>query len=255
MPELPEVERAVVELRRHVVGRTILAVEIHHPSLRRRLAPKQRRALVGARIVGVRRRGKHQLIDLEDGRVLYAHFRMTGDWAAGSAAATARYPRATLRLDDGSAVVLDDPRALSTLVLREPGDNPLEAIGPEADDPALAPADLAAAFARRRAPIKQVLLDQSVLAGIGNIYASESLWRSRIDPRRPASSLHMKEVARLLAAIRAVLRKASGTRYTDDGGRFDVYDREGRKCRRCGKPIVRMVQGGRSTYWCPNCQL
>jgi formamidopyrimidine-DNA glycosylase len=254
MPELPEVERAVVQLRRHVVGRSIQSLEIHHPALRRRLSAKQRRALIGARITGVRRRGKHQLIDLDDGRILHAHFRMTGDWVAGAPAKGARYPRATLLLDDDTRVVLDDPRALATLTVWNAGDDPVAAIGVDADDPALTAAAFGTRIARRRAPIKQVLLDQSVLAGIGNIYAAESLWRARIDPRRPASSLSAKEVGTLLSAIRAVLRKASGARYSDGAGRFDVYDREGKKCRRCGKGIDRIVQGARSTYFCPGCQ-
>src|SRR5207253_9532999 len=119
------VERAVAALRPLIVGRRITALEIQHPSLRRRITPAQRRSVAGARIVGMRRRGKHQLIDLDDGRVLHAHFRMTGDWLAGPAARAARYPRATIHLDDGSRVVLDDPRALSSIVLIPAGANSL----------------------------------------------------------------------------------------------------------------------------------
>jgi formamidopyrimidine-DNA glycosylase len=253
LPELPEVERAVQALRPLIVGRRIQALEIQHPSLRRRITPAQRRSLAGAQIVAVRRRGKHQLIDLDDGRVLHAHFRMTGDWLAGADAASARYPRATIHLDDGSKVVLDDPRALSSIVLVPAGENSLEGVGPDADDPAIGADWLHERFARRRVPIKIALLDQAIVSGIGNIYASESLWLSRIDPRRPTNELSMKEVRRLLADIRRVLERASGSRYDGDA-RFNVYDREGQKCHRCKGTIARIPQGGRSTYFCPKCQ-
>lgn len=253
LPELPEVERAVRALRPLIVGRRIAALEIHHASLRRRITTAQRRSVIDARIVGVRRRGKHQLIDLEDGRVLHAHFRMTGDWLAGPDAESARYPRATIRLDDGSRVVLDDPRALSSIVLVPAGVNSLEGVGPDADDPAITADWLHERFAARRVPIKVALLDQAIVSGIGNIYASESLWSSRIDPRRPTNALSKKAVRGLLAAIRKVLARASGSRYDGDG-RFNVYDRAGLKCRRCKGIIERIPQAGRSTYFCPKCQ-
>jgi formamidopyrimidine-DNA glycosylase len=218
------------------------------------MTPRQRRSVAGARVIGVRRRGKHQLIDLEDGRVLHAHFRMTGDWVTGADATHARYPRATIVLDDESRVVLDDPRALSTIQVDAVGTDPIVGLGPDPDDPSLTSAWLATQVARRKVAIKVVLLDQSVLSGIGNIYAAESLWRARVDPRRSANSLVAREVSLLLKSIRAVLRRATGARYTDRGARFDVYDREGKPCRRCAKKIDRIVQTGRSTYFCPNCQ-
>lgn len=253
MPELPEVERAVQGLRPLIVGRRITALEIHHPSLRRRITPAQRRSVTGAQIVGVRRRGKHQLIDLDDGRVLHAHFRMTGDWVAGPDAESARYARATIRLDDGSKVVLDDPRALSSIVLVRAGGDSIAGLGPDADDPAITSTWLHERLEKRRVSIKVALLDQAIVSGIGNIYASESLWSSRIDPRRPASDLSLKETSTLLTSIRKVLARAGGSRYDGDG-RFNVYDREGMKCRRCKGTIKRIPQAGRSTYFCPKCQ-
>ena len=178
---------------------------------------------------------------------------MTGDWVAGPGAAAARYPRATLHLDDGSKVVLDDPRALSSIVLVPAGEDSIAGLGPDADDASVAAEWLFERFRKRRVPIKVALLDQSIVSGIGNIYASESLWSSRIDPRRAANDLSITEVRRLLKSIRQVLERASGSRY-DGNGRFDVYDREGRKCRRCKGTVERIVQAQRSTYFCPKCQ-
>jgi len=256
MPELPEVESAVRRLRRALVGKRIERVALAHRSLRRRLSPSRLRSLRGARVHSVERRGKHQLIRLDDGRVLHAHFRMTGDWHLDRATdALPRFARATIVLDDGSRVVLDDPRALSTLDLHPAGSSPELGLGPEPSDPLLTARSLHAAIAKRRAPIKPVLLDQRVVAGLGNIYAAESLWHARIAPTTPASSLSLREVSRLLAAIRRVIDRATGARYTDESvNRLAVYDREGKPCRRCGTKIERIVQAGRSTYHCPNCQ-
>lgn len=178
---------------------------------------------------------------------------MSGDWAVGPDAASARYPRATIHFDDDTRVVLDDPRALSSIVLVPAGDDSIAGLGPDADDAAVSSPWLRERLAKRRAPIKVVLLDQNVLSGIGNIYASESLWASRIDPRRPAGELAAREVNRLLESIRDVLARATGARY-DGEGRFQVYDREGKKCRRCKGTIERITQTGRSTYFCPECQ-
>jgi formamidopyrimidine-DNA glycosylase len=256
MPELPEVESAVRRLRRALVGKRIERVSLAHRSLRRRLSPSRLRSLRGARIHSVDRQGKHQLIRLDDGRVLHAHFRMTGDWHLDRATdALPRFARATIVLDDGSRVVLDDPRALSTLDLHPAGSSPDLGLGPEPSDPALTARSLHTALAKRRAPIKPVLLDQRVVAGLGNIYAAESLWHARIAPTTPASSLSVREISRLLAAVRRVIDRATGARYTDESvNRLAVYDREGKPCRRCGTKIERIVQAGRSTYHCPNCQ-
>jgi formamidopyrimidine-DNA glycosylase len=254
VPELPEVERAVVALRRHLVGRRIVTLELNHPALARRMTPKERRSVSGSRVIAVRRRGKHQLIELDDGRILHAHFRMTGDWVMGAEAATARYPRARLTLDDGSRVVLDDPRALSSIDLVEAGVDPTPNIGPDADDPSVNVAWLADRFAARRVPIKVALLDQRVIAGIGNIYAAEALWRAHVDPRRQVRAMERRTIAKLLSSVRAVLRRASGTRYGEGGARFDVYDRAGKPCHRCKTPISRIAQAGRSTYYCSQCQ-
>lgn len=256
MPELPEVEAAMRRLRRAVRGKVIADLAVLHPTLRRRLSPRVLRSLRRVTISDVKRRGKHQLLLLADGRTLHAHFRMTGDWTVDRRDDDLpRFARAVLAITDGTRVVLDDPRALSTLEVHAADAPPDLGLGPEASDRALTAARLQTMLARRRTAIKPVLLDQRVIAGLGNIYAAEALWRARIHPAVAASTLTRARVAALLAAIRAVIRRATGARYTDAGvSRLDVYDRAGKPCRRCRTPIARIAQAGRSTYFCPCCQ-
>jgi formamidopyrimidine-DNA glycosylase len=260
MPELPEVEYAAAVARRVAVGRTITSVRVLHPSQRRSLPARDAKSLVGDRIVDVRRRGKSQRFTLASGRELHVHFRMTGDWLEPGPGSLPRTVRAVLTFDDGSRLALDDPRALSVLSLCvATGD---DSLGPDALDRALTPAELGQALATRRIPIKVALLDQRLVAGIGNIYASEALWRARLDPRTPANKVKADRLPVLLRAVRATLTAAlkrqeryyssSGDRSNDS--RFAVYDREGEPCRRCRTPIKRITQTARSTYFCPNCQ-
>jgi formamidopyrimidine-DNA glycosylase len=231
-------------------------MRVLHPSLRRRLKPSQLRALIGARIERVERRGKHQLLHLDDGRILHAHFRMNGDWMlAESGEQLPRFARAALDFDDGTSLVFVDSRALGTIDVHPAGAELDLGLGPDAADPDWTATQLAAALAPRRGPIKPALLDQSLVAGLGNIYAAESLWRARISPFAPCSSLTRAQVSKLRKSIGAVLQRATGSRYTDDDTvTLDVYDREGLACRRCGTVIERVVQAGRSTYYCPTCQ-
>ena len=261
MPELPEVEYAAGIARQAIAGQVITAVRVLHRSQRRGLPPGAARRVVGDRVLGIERRGKYQLLRLTSGRTLVVHFRMTGDWVVLSpdepvpAAA-----RVILSCADGTRLVLHDSRALSTVILAEPDETLLAGLGPDATDPAFSPVWLGERLAKRRGPIKPALLDQAVVAGVGNIYASEALWYARIDPRTPASALGRAQRTRLVNAIRRVMRKALERpyRYYEDAGvsdalRFNVYDREGAPCRRCRKPIKRIVQAGRSTYFCSHC--
>jgi len=256
MPELPEVEEAARRLRAAIVGKTIADVRVLHPSLRRRNPPARLRRLTGATVRAVERRGKHQLIILDDGRILHVHFRMTGDWTLDRVRdPLPRFARAAITFSDDTRAVLDDPRALSTLDVHVAGSQPVLRLGPEPADESLTVGTLMAALAKRRGPIKPVLLDQRVIAGLGNIYAVEALWLARVSPAAPASKLSRTRVGRLLAATRDVLKAASAVEYADrDGTRFAVYDREGHPCQRCGARIKRIVQAGRSTYYCPRCQ-
>lgn len=256
MPELPEVEAAMETLRRATRGRTIARVRLLHPALQRRVTPRQLKALAGARVVRVERRGKHQLLHLGDGRILHVHFRMNGDWATGRGdEELPKFARAVVDFDDDTRLVLVDSRMLGTLDVHPAGVDLDLGLGPDAADAEWTAAEFGAALARKRGPIKPVLLDQRVVAGLGNIYAAESLWRARISPFSSAASLASAQVRALRKAIAAVIERATGSRYTDvDAAELDVYDREGLPCRRCATPIERVVQAGRSTFFCPTCQ-
>lgn len=248
MPELPEVEFARGVLRRAIAGRTIVRVRVLHPSLAARLPAAARRRLTGRTVRAVERRGKYQLVSLDDGRTMVVHFRMSGDWSVGRAGERDEpYARAVFDLDDGSRVSLIDPRALATLALVDDVARALPPLGPEPGDRAFTPQALAASLRRRRGAIKPALLDQRVVAGLGNIYAVEALWVARIDPRVPACRLGPARLARLVVAARAVLAAAGRERWK-------VYDREGEPCARCGHAVRRIVQAGRSTYFCSHCQ-
>lgn len=256
MPELPEVEAALDLLRSAAEGQTIARVRLLHPAFRRRVSLSRLRLLVGAHVERVERRGKHQLLHLRDGRVLHAHFRMSGDWVQDTTrAALPRFARVAIEFINGSRLVLVDSRALGTFELHPAGEMPELGLGPDAADANWSAEQLSAALALRRAPIKNVLLDQRLVAGLGNIYVAESLWRARIDPRAASNSLSRAQVRALRTAISTVLKRATGARYTDDAAaQLDVYDRAGQPCRRCKTSIERMVQAGRGTYYCPSCQ-
>jgi formamidopyrimidine-DNA glycosylase len=273
VPELPEVETVRRRIAPLVEGATIAGAEIVDPRLTRPVSPSLvADALVGERIAAVERRGKYLLWRLGSGRTLVVHLRMTGSllhFPAGDLPADA-YRRATLALDTGAAVGYRDVRRFGTWELLDDGHlRPYLAsrLGPEPLAPSFTSARLARIVAERRAPIKAVLLDQRRIAGIGNIYADEALWRARIHPRRPAGELDAAEVARLHRAVRAALRRGvelSGSTLRDyvtpdgEGGgmqhEFHVYGRLGEPCDRCGRPIERIVVGGRGTWFCPRCQ-
>ncbi len=259
MPELPEVEFAVRRLRRAVRGGEILRLRAHHPSQRRTVTPRVERAVLGRRIEQVERRGKHQLLHLDDGALLLVHFRMDGEWVFGrSDTALPPHARITLELRNGRRAVLADPRALCTLTWHAAGQHPDLGLGPEPEDPRLDAPALRARLATKRGPIKPVLLDQAVIAGVGNIYAAEALWHAGISPRAAAASLTLPRVVRLLAGLRTALADGhvNAGRY-HRGERqipFNVYDREGERCLRCGAAVRRIVQAGRSTYFCARCQ-
>jgi formamidopyrimidine-DNA glycosylase len=259
VPELPEVERAARAVTRAALGKKIAAVKPIHPSLKRKFTPSNARAVKGKTIERIERRGKHQLLHLDGGNTLVIHFRMNGDWEMGTTSDDLdRFARAVIELEDGTRISLVDRRALSSITLDRDGGASLPRLGREANDTSLDAAYLAEALARKKIAIKPALLDQSVIAGLGNIYAAEALWEAKIDPRRSSASVPREQLDQLVTAIRLVLspKNRRPGRYTETRGaeRFAVYDREGKECRRCGTIIERIVQAGRSTYFCPTCQ-
>jgi formamidopyrimidine-DNA glycosylase len=259
MPELPEVEEAMQRLRAAVEGRTIARVRTHHAAHARHIPDATARRLRQQKIMSVERRGKHQLLHLENGSTLHAHFRMNGDWLISTTDRPLdKFTRSSIELTDGTRIELHDSRALSSIKLHPKGEDPLPKLGVEANDLALDGSYLQAVLAKKKGPIKVTLMDQAVIAGLGNIYAAEALWRAKINPRSPASSISKARLIKLADAIHTTLEEENRApgRYTDTENRerFNVYDREGLPCSRCASKIKRIPQGGRSTYFCPRCQ-
>jgi formamidopyrimidine-DNA glycosylase len=274
MPELPEVETVRARLEPRLVGRRFDRVEIFDPRLTRPDDPAGVAAqLEGEQVVALDRRGKYLIFRFESGRVLLIHLRMTGQLLHGNGGpppAEDVHRRAVVRLDDGSDVIYRDVRRFGTWQLVE--EEELEAylaqrVGREPLLPSFTGKRLAEALEGRRIPLKSALLDQRRLAGVGNIYADEALWRARLHPLRPAGGLDAAEIAALHRGIRAALKAGIArqgatlsTYRTPDGspGRmqeeFRVYGREGEPCERCGTPIEKIRTGGRGTWYCPSCQ-
>ena len=274
MPELPEVETVRRGLARKMSGRRILQAELRRPDLRRPFPPALASRLDGAQIGALRRRGKYILIELDTDGVLLLHLGMSGRVTAGSAAlADAPHDHVVLRLDDGIVIRFNDPRRFGLLDYFKRGEeaqHPLLAgLGPEPLEPEFDAAYLSAALTGKMTPIKSALLDQHIVAGLGNIYACEALYRSGISPRRLAASIGRGRADRLVAGIRAVLTEAieaGGSSLRDyvqaDGElgyfqhRWAVYGHEGDPCPGCdcGGTVRRILQSGRSTFFCPKRQ-
>lgn len=262
MPELPEVEYAAGRFRQAALGRTIASVAALHPSAARSLPAAACRRLAGRQITEIARRAKIQLVTLDDGQLIEVHFRMTGDWDIGHAAdAAPAYERVRIECTDGTRVSLVDSRAFGIVRVHAPGDFVLPELGPEPLEHGFTVKGFATQLASRRGPIKPALLDQTLVAGVGNIYAAEALWVANIHPTRVAASLSHTRVTLLRDAIREVLHAAPVGRYyaASDDARTDedawrVYGREGEPCTRCGRPIKRITQAGRSTFYCGGCQ-
>jgi len=274
VPELPEVETVRRALAPVLEGATVHRAEILDARLTRPHDPQPIAVeLAGERVREVARRGKYLLCRFASGRTLVVHLRMTGSLRHGQEGSLPPDPhrRALLRLDSGNELAYRDIRRFGTWLLLDPGEEPAyfgSRLGPEPLDPGFGAADLGAALAGRIAPVKAVLLDQRRLAGVGNIYADEALWRARVHPRHPAGSLGRDPVRRLHRSLRHVLRRGillqgSTLRdYTTPNGavggmqdHFAVYGRAGEPCHRCGAPIERLVVVGRGTWVCPACQL
>jgi formamidopyrimidine-DNA glycosylase len=264
VPELPEVETERTRLAAVVAGRRIVSARIDDARLTRPDDPMAVATLLtGDRVDAVERRGKYIAVRLESGNSLLVHLRMTG----GFRYEPASHERAVLELEGGTRVAYRDTRRFGTWLFTDTEDaDRLIAIknGPEPLERRFTTAFLTARLAGRTAPLKAAILDQRTVAGLGNIYADEALWHSRLHPQRPAGELTPDEIAALREAIRTVLRlgiKRGGATLYDQayaGGamqhEFRVYGRSGEPCERCGTPIAKTVVGGRGTSFCPTCQ-
>jgi formamidopyrimidine-DNA glycosylase len=274
VPELPEVETVRRRLAPALEGRRFEQVEITDPRLTRPHDPLEvARELEGERVTKVDRRGKYLIVRFESGRALLIHLRMTGSLRHAKAEELREDPhrRAVVTLDDGSDVAYRDVRRFGTWLLLEPSDVDTyidTRVGKEPLDAAYKAKHLAEKLTTRRAPIKAAILDQRTVAGVGNIYADEALWRAQVHPLTPANELTADEVKAVHKGIRASLQagvRRQGSTLRDyqlpDGSsgtaqdRFKVYGRGGLPCERCGTPIDKIRVAGRGTWYCPTCQV
>ncbi len=294
MPELPEVETVMRGLQPHMTGRRIVSVHISGKRLRHPWPERFAARLESVRVERLRRRAKYMLWDLDTGETVLCHLGMSGRftvWPGTRDAPEALGPfyfhgaakrepgphdHLVLVLEDQTRVIYTDPRRFGffeMMAWEEVDHHPaLARLGPEPLGPDFTPACLARALRGRRGPVKTALLDQTVVAGLGNIYVCEALFRAGISPRRQAGSLARSgrpgmRLEKLVAAVREVLLEAiaaGGSTLRDHarvdgkaGGfqqHFSVYGREGEPCEVCGRPVRRIMQGGRSTFFCPSCQ-
>ncbi len=268
MPELPEVETTVNGLRPVLEGRKITRVTLRRADLRRPFPEGLGQRLTGATVTVLGRRAKYGLIDTDRGDTLIFHLGMSGRWRIDPAE---ELPHDHVILEtEEHRLALNDPRRFGSLDLvptAELGEwPPFAALGPEPLGPDFNAAHLAKAFEDRIAPVKALLLDQRIVAGLGNIYVCEALYIARIAPMKPAGQITRARLAKLVDAIREVLTaaiEAGGSTLRDyarpDGElgyfakQWRVYGREGEPCE-CGGKVERRVDGGRSTFWCPKCQ-
>ena len=267
MPELPEVEVATRQLRSWLKGRRIVQARAGRTRVIRGQAPARFAQLRGRRLLEIDRVGKWMLLSFDRGEGLLSHLGMTGKWIRRRAQdPEPSHVRAALRLDDGNVVEYRDPRLFGRLIrgkvdaLRKMptfaalGPDPLKGIDVER---------LQRLLGKTRRSLKEALMDQRLLAGLGNIHVSESLHRAGLHPERPAQTVTKEEATRLGAAVDESIRYALSLEdspepitYVEEGGEneFLVYGHAGEPCRNCGRPIERIVQGGRSTFFCPRCQ-
>jgi formamidopyrimidine-DNA glycosylase len=274
MPELPEVERVRRTIEPAMAGHRFVRVRLHRRDLRRPFPEKFADRLLGTTVDTLERRGKYLVAKLSSGERLLIHLGMSGSFRLESQSlkrGRARelvfepHDHVVFEMSSGHVVIFNDPRRFGVMDLigadAVPADRGLAAMGPEPLDDQFDAAMLARRCARRRTALKVALLDQRVVAGLGNIYASEALHVARLSPRRRASTLASRagrptdHAVRLVRAIRAVLRAAIARDDADEDP-FLVYDREGARCPRrgCGGVIERFWQAGRSTFSCPVCQ-
>lgn len=278
MPELPEVETVRRGLQPHLEGRRIARLVLNRDGLRWKFPPDLVQTATGATVTGLRRRSKYVLLDLDREASILIHLGMSGRMLIEGAGVgdfhrdpsiLPRHDHVVFETDEGTRITLNDARRFGMVDLIRGSSHLLDVLGPEPLEDDFTGAVLAAAFEGRCAPVKAALLDQGVVAGLGNIYVSESLHRAGIDPRRAAGRIGRARLDALVGHIRDVLSEAIAAggsslrdhrQATGELGYFQhsfrVYDREGAPCPRpgCTGTIHRIVQSGRSSFWCPSCQ-
>jgi formamidopyrimidine-DNA glycosylase len=282
MPELPEVEYVVRSMQR-LVGRRILRAKLYRERLAPNLSQRQFASrLRKASIINIHRRGKFILTELDNDQILITHLRMTGKFllTTPNLAKNLKHIHAEFSLDDKTLLLFQDQRHFGFMDLIQKQNLgkyiPLAALSPEMLSKEFTPTFLAQSLSNRKMPIKPALMDQAVAAGIGNIYSSEALFLSKINPQKPACNLQATEVKRLVSSIRRLMTRALNSLPTPAAlppesalepielgsdyyrvrkdGNWRVYERKDKPCKNCRSRIKRLVQAGRSTYFCPNCQ-
>jgi len=271
MPELPEVEFAARHLRRWGVGRKVVRAEAEKSRIFRPSKPADvERGLTGRVLEKVDRKAKYLMLTFDHGQGALSHLGMTGKWVKRREGETERFSRLRLHLDDGSVLHYADMRLFGVFklapadVLRE-----IPAVAALGRDPVADGLDaktLGELLAKTKRPIKLALMDQSLVCGLGNIHVAEALYRAKISPKKRANALNKAELSALNKGIHATIAlalkvegEAAGDgdiTYVEEGGPnpFLIYGRKGEKCRRCHSTITSIVQGGRTTYFCPGCQ-
>lgn len=272
MPELPEVETVRTGLAASIEGATIKCAQLRRAGLRVPFSEGFEERVAGRRILSISRRAKYLLFHLSGGQVILSHLGMSGRFSVLEKPLTRyeKHDHVLLHLSDGRVVVYNDARRFGVMVLAEKStldEHPLLAVlGPEPLEEGFSSAYLKKVLAKRGAPVKPVLMEQGVVVGVGNIYASEALFLAGIHPTTPAAEVAPK-AALIVRCIRKVLRDAIASggsslhdfvQVTGETGyfqhHFNVYDRAGEPCFACSTPIASMRQSGRSTYFCPQCQ-
>ena len=269
MPELPEVETVKNELIPHIVGRKITGITFFWDGIvKQPTVADFRSRVIGQKITGLTRRGKYLFISMNSDDLLVMHLKMSGSLLISrDSSAPPKYTRAIIHLDKNTNVFFRDPRKFGAMWLLKDSSSITDKLGPEPLEADFTPQILAQRLRNRKAPIKALLYDQSVIAGIGNMYADESLFAARIHPLRTGGSLSKDEIERLHHAIQQVLRAAIGNKgasivnyYRPSGEpgtahfEFKVAHGRGKTCPICGGDIQRIPIRNRGTYFCPKCQ-
>ncbi len=270
MPELPEVETVKNELSPHIIGRKLTGITLCWEGIVKKTSAKDFLSrIIGRKVTGLERYGKYLIFSLNDDDMLVTHLKMAGSLLVGhNSSEPPKYTRAIIHLDNGTNIFFSDPRKFGAMWLIQDKRAITDKLGPEPLEDSFTAKILAQRLSRHAAPIKAVLLDQKFVAGIGNMYADEALYNSKIHPLRPANSLSPDGIDRLYRAIRQVLlsgiknKGASMVNYVRPDGttgtahsEFKVAHGRGKYCETCGTPIKRITVRNRGTYFCPSCQM